>query len=178
MFRSAFCLLSVALFSVALQAQTTNPMIAEMKGRYTAVKNNLLKAVEKVPDDVYDFKATPDVRTIGELFMHIAQAQEGTCARVRGEQKTLDFGAKNKADIAKAVKESFDYCDAAWDSVTEANAFEMAGQGRGATTKFGSLTYMTVVHNSEEYGYISVYLRLKGIVPPSSDNAGRGGRGN
>ncbi len=179
MFRTAFCLLSASLVSIALHAQTPNPnpTVTEMKAAYTAIKNNLLKAADKVPEADYAFKASPDIRSLGELFQHIAQAQVGYCGRVNGVTTPPDFKSNSKADIVAALKASSDVCDAAWESLTDANSAEMTGQGRGALSKFGALI-RNVIHDNEEYGYISVYLRIKGIVPPSSDTAGRGGRGN
>jgi hypothetical protein len=129
--------------------------MTEMKAAYTAVKNNLLKAADKVPEADYAFRASPDIRTLGELFQHIAQAQVNYCGRVKGDATAPDFGTKSKADIATALKASFDVCDAGWDAVTEANAMEMTGTGRGALSKMGALL-RNVIHENEEYGYISV----------------------
>lgn len=176
MIRSAACLLSASLFVVALSAQTPNPTVTEMKAAYTSVKNNLLKAADKVPEADYAFKASPDIRSLGGLFEHIAQAQVNYCGRVTGKAKAPEFASHSKAEVVTALKASFDVCDAGWDALTDANSSEMTGQGRGALSKFGALL-RNVIHDNEEYGYISVYLRLKGIVPPSSDTAGRGGRG-
>ena len=175
--RFTFALLSAAVSCVSLQAQATNPTIAEMKSAYTQVKTNLIKAAEKVPEADYAFKASPDIRSLGELFQHIAQAQVNYCGRVSGKTTPPDFGAKSKADIVSALKASFDNCDAAWESVTDANMSEAVGQGRMAGTRLGMLV-RNAIHDNEEYGYISVYLRLKGIVPPSSEAPmpGRGGR--
>ncbi len=176
MFRSAVCLLSLSFASIALHAQTANPLMTEMRAAYGLIKGNVLKAAEKVPEADYAFKASPDIRTLGELFQHIAQAQVNYCGRVRGDAKPPDFGSKSKADIVTALKASFDVCDAGWDAVTDANAMEMTGSGRGALSNLGALI-RNVIHDNEEYGYISVYLRVKGIVPPSSDTAAAAGRG-
>lgn len=179
MHRYALGLLSTTLLCSALHAQTPNPTVTEMKAAYTAIKNNLIKAAEKVPEADYSFKASPDIRTLGELFQHVAQAQVNYCGRVSGKTTPPDFGGKSKAEIVTALKASFDNCDAGWDALTEANASEMTGQGRGALSKYGALL-RNLIHDNEEYGYISVYLRIRGIVPPSSEGApaGRGGRGN
>ena len=83
--------------------------------------------------------------------------------------------------IAKPLRpESADECDAAWATVTDANAAELVGGGRMQRSRLGSLISSVVIHGNEEYGYMAVYLRLKGIVPPSTENMGRGmgaGRG-
>jgi len=158
----------------ALQAQT-NPLIAEAKAQYASVKTNFVKAAEKMPEEAYDFKPTPEMQSFGERMMHIA-GQIRTCGTVKGEQKTFDANKKSKADIVASLKASFDECDAAWDGMTDASAMEMmAGRG-GQTSKIGTLIRNTN-HDSELYGYICVYMRLKGVVPPSSEAGGmRGGR--
>lgn len=176
MSRSVLCLLSASLLSAALHAQISNPVVTEMKAAYTSVKNNLLKAADKAPEDIYAFKPTPEMRSLGELIQHIAEAQINYCGRVNGVTAKPDFGSKSKADIVKAFQASFDVCDAGWAAITDANATEMTGAGRGALSKLGALI-RNVIHDNEEYGYMSVYFRLKGLVPPSSDTAGRGGRG-
>jgi hypothetical protein len=78
-------------------------------------------------------------------------------------------GKTAKADLVAALKASFDECDAAFDKLTDANYLEAAGAGRGQTPRLGALFRGVIIHDNEEYGYLAVYLRLKGIVPPSSD---------
>ena len=163
-------LIFAASLASALQAQGPNAVIAEQRQAYNAIKNNLIKAAEKMPESDYDFKATPDVRTFGQLIMHVAQAQMGTCAAVKGEQKRIDASKTAKPDAVASLKASFDECDAAWDSMGDAGAHEMITLGRGGQrSKIGALVAYTIVHSNEEYGYLAVYLRLKGIVPPSSE---------
>jgi len=152
----------------ALQAQT-NPLIAENKTAYNNVKNNLLKAADKMPEDSYGFKPTPEMQTWAQRIAHIAN-QIGTCSGMTGERKTSDANNKTaKADLVAALKASFDACDAAWDSMNDKTALEMiAGRGGVQRSKLGVLIGNTT-HDVEMYGYLSVYMRLKGVVPPSSD---------
>lgn len=152
----------------ALQAQT-NPLIAENKTAYNNVKNNLLKAADKMPEDAYGFKPTPEMQTWAQRIAHIAN-QIGTCSGMTGERKTSDANNKTaKADLVAALKASFDACDAAWDSMNDKTALEMiAGRGGVQRSKLGVLIGNTT-HDVEMYGYLSVYMRLKGVVPPSSD---------
>jgi len=160
--------LALAL-SLGCCAAQTNPLIKESRAAYDGVKNNLIKAAEKMPEDAYSFKPTPEMQTFGERMMHIAN-QIRTCSNIKGEPKQA-AAATAKADIVNALKASFDACDGAWDSMTDATATEMmAGRGGrgGSTSKLGTLIRNTN-HDSEMYGYISVYMRLKGVVPPSSD---------
>ena len=169
--RISTCIL-VTTFSgaCALQAQTANPMSTELKQMYTGLKNNLTKMAEKMPEDNYSFKATPEIRTFGQLIGHIADSQARTCSVVNGgEAKNLGASSKtSKADLVAALKESFAICDTAYDGLTDATASEMIKTPRGQRSKLGALAG-NVSHSNEEYGYTSVYMRLKGIVPPSSE---------
>ena len=159
--------------AVALQAQPPQgapPGVSgEVKQAYTNVKNNFLKAADKMPEEGYSFKATPDLQDFGQRIAHIADANARTCGAIKGEQKALGAASKKtKADLVAALKESFDYCDPVFNGLTDADATTVVTMGRGQRSKIGAL-WGTVSHTNELYGYISVYLRLKGIVPPSSE---------
>jgi hypothetical protein len=174
-------IVTLALGALALCAQQPaapagNPVIAESKQAYTQVKNNLIKMAEKMPEENYSFKPVPEIRSFGELMAHIADGQMRTCSGANGATKTVDAAQKKtKDEIVTALKTSFTECDAAWEGTTEANALSPVAGGRGTRSRVGTLTMMTITHNNEEYGYGSIYLRLKGIVPPSSEGGGMGG---
>jgi hypothetical protein len=154
----------------AVQAQTANPLSAEAKQAYTSVKNNLLRAAEKMPEAEYAFKPVPEIRAWGELVAHIADSNARACGTVKGEQKPVNAASKKtKAEIAAALKESFDICDGVYDALTDAVVLQtVAGRGGAQVSKLSVLTG-NLAHLNEEYGYGCLYLRLKGIVPPSSD---------
>jgi hypothetical protein len=159
---------------LSLNAQNPSPA-AEVKQAYTSVKNNMLKAADKVSDADYSFKATPDVRTFGELVAHVADAQLRTCSMLNGAPKQASAGSKTaKADLVAALKDSYAECDKVYDAITDANALEGLSVGRGGQRTRVGVLWGNVVHDNEMYGYMSVYMRLKGVVPPSSE--GRGGR--
>ena len=159
--------------AVGIQAQpataTGNAMSTELKAAYTRVKTNILKAAEKMPEENYAFKPTPDIRTFGALVAHVADSQTRACNALRGVTKEATAGQKTaKADIVAALKDSIADCDSAYDSLTDATAAEMVKMGQRQLTRMGALVG-TVAHDNEEYGYMAVYLRLKGVVPPSSE---------
>jgi hypothetical protein len=169
--------LLVAMLAVAAFAQTggqsqqaaPNPLSADAKAMYNGVKNNLLKMADKMPEEHYAFKASADIRTFGQLIGHVADSQARSCSAVLGEMKNLNASSKtSKADLVAALKESFALCDKAFDGLTDAKATEMIAMGQRQSTRIGVLL-RTVSHSNEEYGYMAVYMRLKGIVPPSSE---------
>ncbi|HXX43793.1 MAG TPA: DinB family protein [Candidatus Acidoferrales bacterium] len=152
------------------QAPTSAPSTADaIRQTYNMVKNNLLKAADKMPDDGYDFKPTPEQRSFGGWIAHVADAQTAGCSRVLGTPKTPSAGSKaTKADLVAALKDSFDTCDAAYNGLTDMNSNDTVQSYRGPTTRLASLAG-NLAHDNECYGAIAVYLRLKGIVPPSSE---------
>ena len=162
-----FAVLTLALPLCAL-AQSL-PVIAEQKTAYESNRNNLIKAAEKMSEENYAFKPTPEMQSFGERIAHVA-GQIGTCSGLTGERKLNPAQGKTaKADIVAALKTSFEACDAAWASMNEKTALEMvAGRGGQQRSKLSVLIGNTT-HNIELYGYISPYMRLKGVIPPTSD---------
>jgi hypothetical protein len=155
-------------------------MLVEVRNIYNTHKGNITKAADQFPEDKYMWSPTPEVRTFGGLISHIVDDNNGGCAVLAGETapprldnagKPTDAGKDlKKADIVAKLAESFARCDKAFDAVTEANMAERNGNGN--RSKFGALFYNTQ-HINEHYGNIVTYMRLQGLVPPSS--APRGG---
>ena len=159
----------VLLAGSGLQAQDAKPMLAYLKTNYTQIRDNLTKAADKMAEADYSFQPKPEIRTFAALIAHIADAQMRFCGTANGHAVQAPAGQKTaKAELVAALKTSFDECDAAFNGTTETNYLETVGQGKGAGPRMNQLLH-TVIHDNEEYGYISVYLRLKGVVPPSSD---------
>jgi len=153
---------------------------------YQGFKTNFTAAAEKMPEADYTFKpgSTPEARTYSAVIAHIAQAQFGQCSNLKGVPnpmagKQLEQELKTKAEVTKALADSFALCDDLFANVTDASATEMIKQGNNEVTRAAAL-YGIIVHGNEMAGTAYVYLRSKNIVPPSTENAGRGmrGRGN
>ena len=126
-----------------------------------------------MPADMNGFKPTSDIRSFGDVLAHVVSAQVHSCSAVTGDGKTISLAANaNKTDIVSALQDVFGECDKAYATLTDANASEAIKTPRGTATRFGALTANTT-HDVEQYAILSVYLRLKGIVPPSSEKPGR-----
>lgn len=153
---------------------SVSSLIAEAVAGYTQMKTILLATADKMPAENYSFKATPDIRTFGEMLLHVAQAQTAICGSISGTPmaRTPQPAATSKDEVIAALKKSFDACDAANASVTEANALEVSGSGFMRGSKLGNIQ-KNVAHDNEMYGQMVIYLRMKGIVPPSTAMRGR-----
>jgi uncharacterized damage-inducible protein DinB len=141
---------------------------------YAQLKNNITASAEKMSDADYFFKPTADIRGYGQLWAHVADAQFGQCSGAKGVpnpragQPTFE-NLTSKAEVVKAVAESFAFCDDAFSSLTEAGAQEMISNGRGGQQTRAAALLGVLQHGSEMYGIGTVYLRLKGLVPPSTE---------
>lgn len=150
---------------------------ADLQRAYQQIKNNLTKAAEAMPDADYSFMPTKEERNFGGWVAHVADAQAGACSGIAGERKSIGAASKtSKADLVAALKESFDICDPVFSGTTDANASEMVANFGGQVPRASAL-YGVLIHDNECYGNMAVYLRLKGIVPPSTESMMGRGRG-
>lgn len=161
--------------SCVLHAQSPDSLSAEVKWMYSSIKNNLVRLAEKMPAENYSFRPTPEVETFARRVAHIADANMNVCTGLNGERKPLGAASKStKEELVAALKESFAYCDGVFDALTDAKAMEKVSSRLGGpfppdpTRSRLATLYNLVRHSNEMYGYMSVYLRLKGIVPPTS----------
>jgi uncharacterized damage-inducible protein DinB len=153
----------------ALHAQ--NPLSDELRESYAEIKSNVLRSAEKMPEENYSFKPAPRVRTFGELLGHIAQEQYlFFCGPVKGEHKAADIEKTktSKADLLVALRESFAYCDGVYNSMTDAKLAQVVDVGGSKHSK-SALLWHNINHDTGHYGNIVTYLRIKGIVPPSTE---------
>jgi DinB superfamily len=163
-------LVFIAILAVVgnVNAQS-NPVSADVRQDYESIKRVILGSADKMLDMDYSFRTTPQVRTFGQMLAHIADTQTALCALVKGEKKRGNAEEKtSKADLSAALKASFDYCDPVYDSMTDsegAQKVKMFGMDR---TKLGVLIFNTA-HDNEMYGQLVADMRIKGIVPPSSE---------
>jgi len=170
-------LLPIAILIAPLAAQTPaqapvkDPLVSTSKAIYAIAKNDIQRSAEKIPDELWNFQPTRDVRTVAQLFAHVADGQYefcGVAAEGKSVSKDIEKNAKGKADIMAALKDAFAYCDAAYAKLTDANAAELAPFFGRRLTKLGVMDFNTA-HTMEHYGNLVTYMRLKNIVPPSSE---------
>jgi uncharacterized damage-inducible protein DinB len=158
----------LALASLPAFAQAPNP-IASSQSVFNIVKNNVLKSADKVPDNLWNYKPTPEVRSFGELFAHIADGQYEFCGPARGGKvpaADVEKTAKTRAEVVAKLKEAIAYCDATWATLNASNALEAPAGSR--MTRIASMDFNTA-HTFEHYGNLVTYMRLNKIVPPSSE---------
>jgi uncharacterized damage-inducible protein DinB len=147
-------------------------MVTSSKVFYMNAKQDILRSADKMPEDKYAFKPTDSVRTYGQVLAHVADGQYEFCGAAAGksDEKHIEQTAKTKADVVAALKSAFAYCDAIYAGMTDAQAAEMIPAFGGAKITRLSMLDFNVSHTMEHYGNLVTYLRIQGIVPPSSES--------
>lgn len=181
------CCLLTATSSLALAqaAAPAKPAVgtpippAQIYGKVLSImEQQFVSAAEAMPEDKYNFAppASPGefkgVRTFAQQVKHVAESNYyffgGPDYTEAGAKAMSDSIEKftTKADILKALKDSFAKAHAYADTITPENAFVQTAHGtRAGMASFGC------AHMMDHYGQLVVYLRMNGIVPPASRGA-------
>lgn len=159
------------------RAPQTITLAAGIQRRWAAVKQNLTEAAANMPEEHYLFEPNPDIRNFGELLGHVANAQYNNCAVAKGEAnpnggKDQELLNKSKAEFIAALAASFTYCDPVYAALTDQSAVEFVKQRNDMAAR-GFVLANNLAHSNEMYGTSAVYMRLKNLVPPSTDRRSR-----
>jgi uncharacterized damage-inducible protein DinB len=152
-------------------AATASPLTKGDRGAYEMVKGYIAKAAEQVPESLYGFKATPDVRSFGQLVAHVADSNYMICSAAAAEKAPggdIEKTKTAKADLGKALAASFAYCDTVWSATTDASGGKPVKMPFGPEMPRLSALSFNTAHDFEHYGNIVTYMRLNKMVPPSS----------
>ena len=165
---------SPALAQTAKQSRTykaspaTSSPVADIRAHWHTMSGYVLESAMDVPEDKYAFKPTPEVRSFGELIAHVAGAQSMFCAIALGEKPPAEDAvqAKTKAELIAALKQSNTSCERAYAQTDAAAGSSVDVFGQQHSRLFALM--MNATHDSEHYGNLVTYMRMNGMVPPSS----------
>ena len=160
-------------------ANTANPLSTWLRNAYTNNRNTIVRSAEKMPEENYGMRpgTQQEVRTFGQQVGHIANYNFMWCAQAKGE-KNPNAGnnlekLNTKAEFLKALNDAFAYCDGVYSSLTDASGTEMIDitqeSGRQTRNLRMALLILNYGHNNEIYGNMVSYMRMKDIVPASSE---------
>jgi len=153
------------------QTSPANPFSTYNKIFYARMKTILVSSAEKMPEENYNFKPTEAVRSYGQIVGHVADAQYNFCSMALGETNPglkIEQTKTTKADLVAALKDALAYCDKAYDGMTDASSLQTVKMFGMDMPKFGVLN-INNAHDMEHYGNLVTYMRLKNVVPPTSE---------
>ena len=166
--------IAIPLHPYAQQAPAANPITQALRSAWADAKRNVRASADVMPEAKYGFKPVEGVRSYGALFAHVAGASYEFCAAAKGEktphaEDEFEKTAKTKAEIVKALDGSIAYCDEVYKGLTDAKAAEMvAGAFGGPQAARAASLIGNTNHFNEHYGNLVTYMRINGLVPPSS----------
>lgn len=141
------------------------------KATWESTRGLVLGIAEAIPEEKYDFRPTPAVRSFREILLHLTAENYSFFSRVSGESlggPERFSNLKTRAEILKALRDSYDYGAKVWEGLTEERALEMVAGRGGQQVQRWSAILGVIQDNMNHYGNLVVYLRLNGIVPPRS----------
>jgi uncharacterized damage-inducible protein DinB len=178
-----FCLVALVLALSAAPAlaqpassvdPVANPLATTLKTMYEGVVRNIVDSANKAPEDLYAFKPSPDVRSFGEMLGHVADGLTSYCSRAAEAKnpvaESVEKTKKTKAELIAALDYARGYCDGVYGSMTDADVMKTIAMGENKVLKARFLI-ANISHTNEHYGNLVTYMRIKGIVPPSTERA-------
>lgn len=176
MLKRALMLLAVIASPLAAQGSAASPK-SDAQMLWEDVSNYLVQSAMDMPAEKYAFKPTPAVRSFGEIIGHVAGSQNMFCAMALGEkppaEDAVEKAATTKDALVAALKASNDYCRKAYAQPTGSLTGTMDVFGQQRSKQFVLL--MNATHDNEHYGNLVTYMRMNGMVPPSSRPRAGGG---
>jgi len=168
-----------AAAQTAQQSSPKDPMATWLHNAYNNNRRNIEKSAEKVPEELYGLRPGPqmEVRTFGQILGHLANFNYLWCSQAKGEKNPgqgSDYEKlSSKALLLRALNDAFTYCDGVYSSLTDASGLEIVTvtqeNGRQAQVPRMSLLVLNYGHNNDHYGNLVTYMRIKSIVPASSE---------
>jgi DinB superfamily len=154
------------------QAPKTFTAAADVQRSYTGLKANILKAADKMPAESYSYRPTPEVRTFARVVNHVTEAQLHSCGTLNETAPAtlakVPLDTADKATIVAALQASFAECDKAYAALGDTNLLQNFTLGPSTRARI-SFAWANVSHDNEQYATLALYMRLKGLVPPSSE---------
>jgi uncharacterized damage-inducible protein DinB len=163
-------LASLIATAVPAQQPSGDPLTAALKRQWDGIALNLKESAEKMPEDKYSFRPSADVKTFAGEVGHGANTHYFFCSRIKGEPNPNkeDFEKEtNKAQLVKALIASNEYCSALFNTANDKWLLETVGQGAQAQPRAAILA-AHIAHSNETYGTMVPYMRMSGMVPPST----------
>ena len=167
--------LMLAFPASAIHAQapggSADRSVGAARALWQQLSGYVTQAAEDMPEAKYSFRPTPDVRSFGELIAHVAGSQYMFCAAAAGDSARAEDDIEkkkitDKAELVAAMRASNEYCTRAYHQTDDASAGKAKLFGQERTRLYALLNNAT--HDAEHYGNLVTYLRMNGMVPPSS----------
>ena len=158
-------LLSLALLAADAVAVAANAA-AEYATHFDALSDLSIAVAQAMPPDQYGFRPHPESMNFGELMSHIANTNYQFCAGLKDSAPPASPSPTDKDGVVKLLSDSFAYCSSVIPNLTDEQLgkYHNSPDGRLLGREVLLVMYIHVAHHR---GQAEIYLRDKGIKPPS-----------
>ncbi len=160
-------LLPVAFAPAVIAAEGSQALVDDLAKHWQTSKDLSVAVAQAMPEDAYSFKASEGEMSFGEQINHIALANAAYCSVALGTKSSMTKGTDNsKATAIKNLQDSYDFCTDGLKKLSDADLQTSVSMRGSSVSKF-DLFWGAFTHAAHHRGQTEVYLRLKGITPPS-----------
>ena len=170
--------MKTVLFATALTAFVLTPTLGEsqvvesLAGIHRMTVGAITATADQVPENLYSFRPSDDVRTLGQILGHIADGNYSICSAASGQDNpntdSIEQIKTSKADIQRALTDAFAYCQGIYETMSDATGAETTPYLGGQPFARSAILAFNSAHNYEHYGNLVTYMRINDIVPPTS----------
>jgi len=165
----------VVMFAFA-PALAAGQVVSSLAGLHVLTEQAITATAELVPEELYRFQPTEEVRTLGRILAHVANANFQICSQAAGadnpNQENFEETKTTKADIQQALADAFAYCRGIYENMTDEKGTETISFIGGQEMARAAVLAFNSTHSYEHYGNLVTYMRINGITPPTSMAAG------
>lgn len=152
--------LSILVLSTGTISQTRTSA-QSIRGHFSSINQRVLEMAKDFPEDKYDYKLKPEMRTFGAVMVHIASGNVYAAKAGKGENVNWDEldpqDYKTKAQVVSLMEKSISDAEATLKSLPD-DSFAKTIEPWISVTE----------HSAEHYGLLVAYYRANGLVPPES----------
>jgi uncharacterized damage-inducible protein DinB len=165
--------LAPAVVAQTMAPNTSNPVVSTVRQLEERQSKNLIGAAEEMPADKYSYHPTPEQMTFAHLVIHVAEANNGMCARIGGDQpREAKLSETDSKDVlTKAVRDSFAYCEQVLAKADDSTLGQPVAFSGGRTGTRATALIALVTGWADHYSAAAMYLRLNNLLPPSPQKA-------
>lgn len=162
----------LAVGFIAAPAVAQGQVVSSLAGLHTITERAITATADLVSEDLYSFQPTDEVRTLGQILAHVADANYSICSTASGQdnpsEASIEETLTTKADIQQALTDAFAFCTAIYETMSDETGAETVPFFGGQEMARSAILAFNSGHTYEHYGNLVTYMRINGITPPTS----------
>jgi len=156
-------------------AKAADDIVGPLRTQWGITRDLVVNLVQIMPEEKYDFKPTPAIRSFREVVGHLILENYTFMSMVTGDpapDKAKFEVLKSRDELTKALSESYAFGERTLAALTDAKAVEKITMRGQSVVRWYPVLY-NLQDSMNHYGNLVVYIRLNGLVPPRTAAASK-----